>query len=410
MHRLVKDFFKTVKYMTILLLGIIIGVVYQQKITRLLTGSYLVGIFAIDTSAAISTTPAEYKNIAEPFWQAWSLLEHNHYNAPFNQALMIQKAIKGLTTVTQDPYTRYLNPAERELADAELSGEYVGIGVFIDVSKSHPIITEVMPDSPAISAGIQKGDVIVTVNGKNIGDLDSFAIISMVRGKQNTKVTLGILRDKLTQPIAIIVERKRIERPMLSSKWLDNKIYYIKLNQFGIGVAKNMHDSLQKILVENPQGIIVDVRGNPGGIRKEVLDIGSEFIGSGELMIEQYADKKQVIHYASSGGIALNIPLAVLVDAGSASASEVFAAAIQDHKRGKIIGTKTYGKGSVQAGFNLKDDFGRVMISYALWLTPNKKSISKHGVTPDIEVKPSKKVDTDQAIMIAQQVINTAQK
>ena len=394
------------RFLAVLLIGVLLGTFYHQPIMRWLTGSYLVNLHFLDTSTAIEATPAQYQSLSKPFWQAWGLIEQNHYSAPIDKSLMIHRAIKGLVTATNDPYSRYLTPVERAIADEDMSDEYVGIGVYIDVRKAYPSITGVMPDSPAAVAGLRVGDVLVAVNGQDIHALDPIVVITMVRGKPNTRVMLGILRGERAERIDLAIVRQRVDRPMMISKWLANRIYCIKLHRFGVGVGGQVHADLLTAIKQNPNGIILDVRGNPGGSRDEVLRVISEFINSGVLMIERYADGKQVIHKAKLGGLALKIPLIVLVDGLSASAAEVLAASIQDHKRGKIVGTETYGKGSVQAGFDLENDSGRLMISYALWLTPTHQNLSKRGVIPDVIVD-SAQSDPDEVLLMAQRMFSS---
>jgi carboxyl-terminal processing protease len=251
-------------------------------------------------------------------------------------------------------------------------------------------IVSPLPGSPAEAAGILPGDLIIGVDGEDTTGQDLFTVITKVRGPAGTTVRLKIIREGETEPLEFEIVRAKITIPSVESKMLDGQIGYVRVNSFGDKTVSELKTQLKALMDENPKGLILDLRGNPGGYRDAAIDVASQFIGDGTIMIQRYGDGHQEVFDATKGGLATDVPLVVLVNRGSASASEIVAGAIQDRKRGTVLGEQSYGKGTVQDWRPLSHDQGSVRITIARWLTPDERSIDKVGITPDVEVKLTK--------------------
>jgi carboxyl-terminal processing protease len=246
-------------------------------------------------------------------------------------------------------------------------------------------ITKPIAGSPAEKAGLQTGDQIIKIEGQDITNLDAESVRQKVLGNPGTVVTLTIQRPGQDAPFDVKITRATIVVPSVSSKMLPNNLAYIQIVDFGQTTAQDFHDQLKALLANNPKGIILDLRDNGGGYLDTAISVASEFIPSGVIVYEQSGNGTKKPYQAVSGGLATgNIPLVVLVNGYSASASEIVSGAIQDTGRGKLVGEKTYGKGTVQLVIPLNNNQGAVHITVARWLTPKSRQIDGKGLTPDI--------------------------
>jgi len=226
------------------------------------------------------------------------------------------------------------------------------------------------------------------VDGQDVTALSLTEIITLTRGPRGTKVTLTIRREGENKPLEISVTRARIEITVVESKMLPDGIGYVKLNEFSRPAPERLRAALQGLLDQKPDGLIFDLRGNPGGLLDVAVDVGSEFLTEGDILIERHKDGREQHYGVRSGGVATAIPLAVLVNEGSASASEIVAGAIQDAGRGPLVGTKTFGKGSVQLPQTLSDG-SMLRVTIARWFTPKGRGIHGAGLEPDVPVSLS---------------------
>ncbi|MCZ7545214.1 MAG: S41 family peptidase [Anaerolineae bacterium] len=245
-------------------------------------------------------------------------------------------------------------------------------------------IVSVIPTSPAEAAGILSDDSIVEVDGENITGLTQEEIISRVRGPAGTKVRLGIERLGVSGLMQIDVVRARVSIPSVETEMIDG-VAYVRLNQFAANTTQELHEALVELTAQKPTGMILDLRGNPGGFLQTVVEVAGEFLPEGEVLTARSAGDEDV-YQATAGGLAEELPLVVLVDQGSASASELLAGAIQDRARGVLVGTTTFGKGTVQTWRPLSNG-GGVRITISRWYTPNDRSIEEVGLTPDVIVQ-----------------------
>jgi carboxyl-terminal processing protease len=345
-------------------------------------------------SQQATSTPVDTQTLFKPFWQAWDLVHQDYYQQPVDDTLLMQGAIRGMMDSLGDPHSSYLDPDELQQANMPLEGSYEGIGAWVDTTQDYLTIISPMPGTPAERAGLKAGDEIIAVDGKDMTAIDPSIVLRSVLGPAGTDVTLTILRKDADEPFDVTLTREKITLQSVAGKMLENNIAYIQLSTFGDTTIDDLHAKLKELLANQPIGLILDLRNNGGGYLDTAVAVISEFISSGTALIEEYGDGTQITHSIDPGGLATNIKLVVLVNEGSASASEITAGAIQDYDRGILIGTVTYGKGSVQQWIDLVNNQGAVRITVAHWLTPNGRQINGVGLTPDITV-PMTQDDVD---------------
>ncbi len=334
------------------------------------------------------STPEELDELFEPFWQVWDMVHRDYVDQPVDDVTLMRGAIEGMLESLGDEHTSYLNPEDFERANAQLDGEeYEGIGAWVDISGDFLTIISPMPDSPAEEAGLLPGDKVIAVDGEDMTGMDGEFVRQRVIGPKNTKVTLTILREGADEPFDVVVTRRNIVVPSVDAEMLDGNIAYVQLFTFGDDTARDMRRELRELLAENPKGLILDLRNNGGGYLTTAIEVASEFIGDGVIMYERHGDGSETVFEARRGGMATEIPLVVLINEGSASASEIVAGAIQDRGRGQLVGMTSFGKGSVQSYTPIANEQGAVRITIARWLTPDKRLIHGVGLEPDVVVE-----------------------
>ena len=297
-------------------------------------------------------------------------------------------AIKDMLTELDDPYTRFLDPKEFNEMRIDTTGELMGVGIQISLDEVTNQIVVVSPieGTPAFLAGIKPKDIIVSIDGKPIDGLSIDSTVKLIRGKKGTKVELGIIRDEELLNISLI--RDRIEINVVDSR-INNtvsgaKIGYVRLKQFNAKSPKEMSLSINKLEKQQPLGYVLDLRSNPGGLLEASIEIARQWINTGIIVSTKTKDGITDIRKAKSRALT-NRPVVVLIDEGSASASEILSGAIKDNKRGVLVGKKTFGKGLVQSVRSLSDGSG-LTVTVAKYLTPSGKDINKNGIEPDIRV------------------------
>ena len=337
---------------------------------------------------AATATAEPLSDLFSPFWQTWELVHEQYVDQPVDDTKLMQGAIRGMLDALGDQHTSYMDPDEFEQMNAPLVGEYDGIGAWVDTTTEYLTIVSPMPDSPAEKAGLKAGDQIVGVDGEDVTGIDASLVLRQVLGTAGTDVTLTILREGEAETFDVTITRETITLTSVESKMLENDIAYINLTTFGETTTQELEDALEDLMAQNPKGLILDLRNNGGGYLDTAIEVVSQFIPGGKVvMYEQFGDGTRRSYTAKDGGLATEIPLVVLVNEGTASASEITAGAIQDYGRGALVGVTTYGKGSVQIVQNLDNDQGAVRVTVARWLTPNERLIHKIGLTPDYVVE-----------------------
>jgi carboxyl-terminal processing protease len=321
-----------------------------------------------------------------PFWQAWDILHDEFVDQPVDDTLMMQGAIRGMIEALGDEHSGYMDPEEYDQANISLEGSYEGIGAWVDTDGDYLTIISAMAGSPAEAAGLEPGDQVVAVDGEDMTGIPPQVVIRRVMGPEGTAVLLTIRREGVVEPFDVQVTRGKIMVPSVESELLEQGIAYIRLSSFGDGTIGDLRQALRTRLAEDPAGLILDLRGNGGGYLASAVDVASEFVQEGVILTERFGDAREEVYTADGDGLALDIPLVVLIDGGSASASEIVAGAVQDHGRGWLVGEPSFGKGSVQNWHALEDESGAVRVTIARWYTPDGRSIEEGGLLPDIEV------------------------
>jgi carboxyl-terminal processing protease len=349
--------------------------------------------FALGNRSAATPTPPPVSEISNQnselfaaFWQAWQLVHDKYVDQPVDDTALMRGAIKGMLEALGDEHSAYMDPFQYKDATTSLQGEYEGIGAWVYTDSKFLTISEPMPGSPAEKAGLKPGDQIIAIDGEDMTGILPELARRKVIGAKGTTVVLTILRDGEEQPFDVEVTRASISVPSVTSKMLEGEVAYIRVYTFGETTTKELRAALDTLLAEKPVGLILDLRNDLGGYLHTGIEVASEFIDKGVIVIEESGDGTRENYEALPGGKATDIPMVVLVNKYSASASEIVAGAIQDYGRGKLVGETTYGKGSVQRWIPLVDDQGAVRITIARWLTPNGRQINQVGLTPDVEV------------------------
>lgn len=365
--------------------GLAVGIAVPQLRQSLAPASELP--LATETpDASLLTSERGMQGLFQPFWEAWDIAHEEFVDQPVDDTALMQGAIRGMIDALGDEQSSYMDPDEYHQANLPLQGTYEGIGAWVDTEGELLTIIAPMPGSPAQEAGLRPGDEVIAIDGEDVTGIDPSVVIRSVLGPAGTTVHLTIRREGEPAPLEFDVVRARIVVPSIESEALDQDIAYVRLLTFGGDTGRDLRGTLRDLLADNPRGLILDLRGNGGGLLSTALEVTSEFIPDGVIMVERYGDGREEIYEAEPGGLATDIPLVVLVDAGSASASEIVAGAIQDRGRGVLVGEITFGKGSVQNWVPLSNDAGAVRVTVARWLTPNGRQINGIGLTPDIEV------------------------
>lgn len=329
----------------------------------------------------------EREELFKPFWQAWDLIHQEFMIQPIDDEKLMQGAIRGMMDSLGDPHTSYMNPDEYRQMSDPLEGEYEGIGAVVDITGDYVVLISFFPGSPAELAGLKPGDMVVAVNGSDMTGVDGYLVLRQIRGPAGSEVTLTLKRKDQDEPVTVTLKRQKIQMNSVESEMLEGDIAYIQLLTFGEKTTDEMKQAIKNLDQENPKGLILDLRGNGGGFLNTAIEVASQFLKTDVVMVEEYGTGEKKTFNTIAGGIAKDIPMVVLIDGGSASASEIVAGALQDTGRAKLVGEKSYGKGSVQNWIPLKNDQGAIRISIARWLTPNDRQINAKGLDPDFEVK-----------------------
>jgi carboxyl-terminal processing protease len=328
------------------------------------------------------------------FYKAWEILDSNFAPATTTEITKEEKvwgAISGLAASYGDPYTVFLPPQEKEMFESEVAGNFGGVGMEIDIRNGVLTVVAPLKETPAFRAGIKSGDVILQIDGEDTKDMRLEDAVSKIRGPEGTEVALKIAREN-EAPFEIKVTREQINLPTVDTELRDDGVFVIKLYAFNANAPEKFRNALREFANSNSDKMIVDVRGNPGGYLEVAVDLASWYLPVGKpIVIQDFSDKQSQDVFRSRGYDIFNenLKLVILVDEGSASASEIFAGALHDHGKATLIGTKTFGKGSVQQVFDVTSD-SSLKITIAQWLTPNGLSISHEGITPEIEVDITK--------------------
>lgn len=322
------------------------------------------------------------------FWEAWHLVEGNYLGDLPDMQHLSWGAIRGALATLDDPHTTFLEPQPRQRERERLEGKFGGIGAYVSQNEEGRILLDPMPDLPAERAGVQTDDILIRVDDTDItSEMTLDEVINLIKGEVGTMVRLVLQRQGATGPVVVDIERQEIPTPSVEWRMLEGAegLGYVRITIFGGRTRIELREALDELRKEGMERLILDLRGNGGGFLDAAVDVASEFLSDGVVLYQITKEEAEQAFKVKNGGRFTDPPLVVLVDGGTASASEIVAGALQDRGRAPLIGEKTYGKGSVQSVFDLSDG-SSVHVTSARWLTPNRRLIDGEGLTPDVQV------------------------
>lgn len=380
-----KRSYKFYAYILVAVLSFAIG----WEASRL--GFFTTNVVKIDNKSAVSTDQSTLEKDGVDmglFWKIWGELANKYVDESIlKNEDMVYGAIKGMVSALEDPYTDFMTPQETVQFNESLEGTLEGIGAELTVKDKKLTIVSPLRKSPAERAGLLSGDIIYKIEGKPTDDMGVAEAITKIRGKKGTTVTLTIIRYKLEKPFDVTIVRDSIDIKSVTEEKLDNGIVYLGVNQFNEKTNEEFSKYIADLIINEPKGLIIDLRYNGGGY----LDIAVQLLSyllpkDTPAVIIKERGKKDDTRLTNGNPKLLNVPLVVIVNDSSASASEIMAGAIQDQKRGVILGIKTFGKGSVQEVEKFSDG-SSLKLTIAKWFTPLGRTINHEGLTPDIFVE-----------------------
>jgi carboxyl-terminal processing protease len=346
----------------------------------------------------------------EPFWKTWSLLEKNYVDSgKIDRQEVIWGAIEGAVGSLEDPYSVFLPPEESELFETSVRGDFQGVGM--EIGMRDRILTVIAPikNMPAEKAGIKAGDKILKINGETTDGLSTDEAALKIRGEKGTEVVLTIFREGKNESFDVKITRDTIIVPAIETEVKENGIFLIRMMSYSARSSSEFRDALRKMIESGSDKLIIDLRGNPGGYLEAAVDISSWFLPLGKVVArEKFSDGREELYNSRGYGLAsifTSMPIVILIDGGSASASEIMAGALREHGRAKLVGEKSYGKGSVQQMFDVAGG-SSLKLTVAKWLTPNGVSLSEGGLDPDVEVKLTEEDKTDKQMEKAMEILN----
>ncbi len=367
------------------------------------------GFLLGDQQARTAGTPDDREVMFAPFWDAYDAITGRFVGETDGKAL-VEGAIKGMFEAIGDPFSGYLTSDEYRSSISGISGSFEGIGAVM-MTRAEPgeeaceragptcyvVVIRTLRDAPAARAGLRKDDRIVAIDDAPVDGLTIGETVDRVRGPRGSTVRISIVRGQ-AETFELAIVREVVQTEVVTSEIMaDGTVGYIRLDGFSSSAADDFHGQLAALVDAGVRRIIFDLRGDPGGFVDAAEKIASEFIATGPVFWETFADGTELPHQALPGGVATDpaIEVVVLVDGGSASASEIVAGALQDTGRARLVGEQTFGKGTIQQWQTLTDDTGGFRLSVARWLTPDKRSIHELGLTPDVPVDVPADADSD---------------
>ncbi|HSV86111.1 MAG TPA: S41 family peptidase [Levilinea sp.] len=360
----------------------------NRSIQEIVTPSQIPLQQAATSEPEVVDEPVDRDELFVPFWEVWDILHESYVDQPLDDQALMRGAIQGMLSSLGDPHTTYMDPDEFRRASAPLEGEYEGIGAYVDITGDYLTIISPMPDSPAEQAGLKPGDVIIAVDGDDMTGVDGYLVLRRILGLAGTRVTLTIQREGENAPFDVSIIRAKILLPSADGEMVADGIAYVRVYMYGEKTMSELQQALRTLMAQQPAGLILDLRNNAGGYLTTAIDVTSQFMKADEIvMYEEFGDGSREVFKSKSGGLAAEIPMVVLVNNGSASAAEITAGALQDAGRAMLVGTTTFGKGSVQRWAPLSNDQGAVRVTFARWLTPHGRQIHLVGLEPDYVVE-----------------------
>ena len=328
-----------------------------------------------------------------PLWKTWKVLNEKFVPAGTSTEVTTQEKIwgasQGLTNSLNDPYTVFMPPSDNKIFKEDISGNFEGVGMRIGIRDNILTVISPLEGTPASKAGIKNGDKIIKIDGKSTQGMTTDEAVKLIRGEKGTDVVLTIKRKGREELFDISITRNTIEIPTINTRTEEGNVFVIKFHSFNRVSTQKFKKALREFVNSDSNELIIDLRNNPGGYLQAAVETASWFLPTGKVVVKETAGNKEEPKKHRSKGYDIfndNLKLVILVNEGSASASEIVAGALQDHDKGTVIGGQTFGKGSVQELVDITSDTS-LKVTVARWLTPNGRSISENGLKPDIEVE-----------------------
>ena len=376
---------------------VVIGLVALLVATGIFGAGVLVGSNTSPLAQAGSfrpqDAPEDFPKEFDIFYQAWDIVEERFVDQEaLDETAMTYGAIEGMLKALGDEgHTDFLTPKELEYQRSDISGTYKGIGARLGVRDGLPIIVTPFDGSPADEAGVKAGDIIMAVDGEDTTGMELNDVVDRIRGPENTQVTLTLLRldETKNESLDIVITRQEIEVP--ATDWAmvpGTNVAYLRLTQFSANATDGIQAAVAEIKDAGAEAIVLDLRNNPGGLLEQAVKVTSQFLTTGNVLQEEDAQGQRRVYRVQRGGVATDIPMVVLVNAGTASSAEIMAGALQDYDRAELVGDTTFGTGTVLEPFMLNDG-SALLLGTRQWLTAKGRQLRKQGVTPDEELKLS---------------------
>lgn len=319
-------------------------------------------------------------------WDVWKRVKKEYIEKDTPDTKLFYGALEGIVGALDDPHSVFLDPETSKKFDDSLSGSFEGIGAEIGMKKKQLQVVAPLPDSPAERAGLRSGDKIFAIDKKSTAGISVDEAVNRIRGKGGTTVTLTIFRDSEKKERDVSIVRDTINVASVTWSMKDGQIAEIKISHFNQDTEGRFRDAVKEIIRKRAKGVVLDMRNNPGGYLDTAVQVAGYWVDGKTVVVEEYGDKKKDEYTARTRPLLADISTVVLVNEGSASASEIVAGALQDYKKATLVGAKTFGKGSVQDLQHLKDG-SSLKLTIARWLTPSGRSINDDGITPDVTVE-----------------------
>ncbi len=339
---------------------------------------------AFPTAGAQPETPAEFEDIDFTlFWEAWAVIQDHYYGGPLDPDVLREGAIRGLAEATEDQHTVYQNSEEAERSRERIRGSFVGVGIRIELRDETPFVLTPLPDSPAERAGIRANEFVVAVDGVSTRGMSLDEFGRRVRGEEGTSVVLTMQPEGSEDTRDVSVERARVIVPSVTKDRF-NEIGYVRLANFGSRTSGELRQALDELADEDITALVLDLRNNPGGLLNASVRVAAQFLAQGQtILIQEHRHEGRTRWRVQDEGGDTTTPMLVLVNGGSASASEIVAGALQAHGRAQLMGEQTFGKGSMQELHQLSDE-SIMRVTSGIWITPNDVNLNDSGLTPDV--------------------------
>ncbi len=361
-----------------LLKWVTVAVVAATLVVVSFGGGVVFGRLGVSSSASQGSA-----SLQSAVLEVRDIIEDQAYE-PSSDSSITAGAIRGMLDSLDDPYAAYFDEKHFEMLDEQNRGEFYGIGIVVTTKEGIPTVVSVMEGTPAQSSGLKADDQIISIDGTEKDEWDLDEVVGLIRGPEGTDVVLGIARGE-ADLFDVTVTRAKIETPNTESEMLDGSIGYVRLYTFNEKSADSLREAIDSLEDDGAEGIVLDLRDNPGGLLSSSVDVVSLFVKDGVVVTVKDRDGGEEV-YRATGDVATDLPLTVLINENSASASEIVAGALQDYGRGELVGVKSYGKGSVQQIDTLSFG-GGIKLTIARYFTPKDRSIDKVGLEPDVEVE-----------------------